>query len=107
MNALEIIEQVRAHNAELLIEDERLILRGRGERLPEELQAALKENKAAVMVALGAPHDSAVASVLSDIRPHLPPAMQRVSDSNLLVLVNWAILHAFNKSVREFRSDDR
>jgi hypothetical protein len=103
MNALEIIEQVRAHDADVVLENNQLIVRGRGKRLPEELQTALREQKAAVMVALGAPADAAVASVLAELRPFLLPALQRLPDSQLLVLVNFAIFHAFNKAVRSFK----
>ena len=45
MNAIEIIQQVRAHDAELMLEEDRLVVRGRGPRLPEELQTALREHK--------------------------------------------------------------
>ena len=104
MNALEIIEQVRAHKAELVIENNTLIIRGRGERLPPELHDALRENKAAVMVALGATLDAAIASILVEIRPHLPAPLKRISDADLLVLVNWSMLHAWNKAVRSVQT---
>ena len=99
MNALEIIEQVRVHNAELCLDGEGLVIRGKGARLPIELREAIREQKAAVMVALGAPHDAAVAAILQDVRPFLPPAIQKISDANLLILVNWAILHAWGRTV--------
>ena len=101
MNALDIIEQVRAHHAEVVLEASQLVIRGRGDPLPDELQIALREHKAEVMVALGAPANMAVAAVLAEIRPYLPPALKRTSDENLIVLVNWAVIHAWNRSVRE------
>jgi hypothetical protein len=101
MTALELIEQVRALDAEVVLDGKRLVVRGRGQALPEELQAALREHKAEVMVALGASAQMAVEAVLNEIRPYLPPALKRVSNENLLVLVNWSILHAWNRSVRE------
>jgi hypothetical protein len=101
MNALEIIERVRSHNAELLVEEGQLVVRGRGGRLPAELQAALREHKAEVMVALGVPHDVVLAAILKELRPHLTPNLQRLPDSSLIVLVNFAILSAFGKYMRE------
>ena len=104
MNALEIIDSVREHDAELLLQDDKLVIRGRGERLPDELKAVIHERRAEIMLALGALHDAAVASILSELRPHLPPALRVTSDANLLVLVNWSILHAWGKAVASVQS---
>ena len=103
MNALEIIEQVKAHDAEVVLENNQLIVRGRGKRLPRELSEALREQKSAVMIALGAPYDATVASVLDEIRPFLVPALRGLSDSQLLVLVNFSIIRAFNRAVGSFQ----
>jgi len=99
LNAIEIINQVRAHDAEVVLEASRLVVRGTGEPLPPELQAALRNHRAEVMVALGAPANMAVNAVLAEIRPYLPPALSRLSDENLVVLVNWSVIHAWNQSV--------
>ena len=102
MNALQIIEQVRAHNADVVLENDQLVVRGRGERLPSELQAALKRHKAELLVALGAPRDLGVLDVLTEIRPYLPKALRNLPDSGLLALVNWSLLHAWGRAVAEF-----
>jgi hypothetical protein len=102
MNALEIIEQVRAHNAEVVVENDQLIVRGRGERLPQELRAALKRHKAELLVALGAPREVGVLEVLAEIRPYLPEPLRSVPDASLLALVNWSMLHAWGRALAEF-----
>jgi hypothetical protein len=52
------------------------------------------------MVALGAPVEETVASILADIRPNLPPAIRALPDGSLLALVNWSMLHAWSKAAR-------
>jgi hypothetical protein len=101
MNALQIIERVRALDADVVLEGKGLVVRGNGEPLPPDLQEALRHHKAEVMVALGAPAEMAITAVLGEIRPFLPPALKRLSDENLIVLVNWSVIHAWNKAVRE------
>jgi hypothetical protein len=100
MNAIEIIQQVRAHDADLFVEDQRLMVRGMNAPLPAELQRALRAHKAEAMVALGALLDRAAASVLSEIRPHLAPSLRDLPDDRLITLVNWSILAAFEAAVR-------
>jgi hypothetical protein len=100
MNAAEIIERVRAHDADLLIREDRLVVRGRGDKLPDDLQRELREHKGELMVALGEPANHTIAVILADIRPHLPKALQRLPDDKLLALVNWSIIAAFEKAVR-------
>ena len=100
MNALEVIETVRALDADIFVESNRLIVRGKGERLPDDVRSALKQHKAEILIALGAPYDATLAEVLSDIRPHLLPALQALPDSKLLLLVNLSMMQAFNKAVR-------
>ena len=100
MNAVEILEQVRAHEADLAIVDDRLVLSGWAQPLPEELRDAITAHRAELMIALGAPIDRTVASILADIRPHLPKALKRLPDDHLLVLVNWSIIAAWEKAVR-------
>jgi hypothetical protein len=101
VNALEIIERVRDHQADLIIVDDRLVVRGRAERLPEGLQAELREHKAELMIALGAPIDRTVAAILKELRPHLPPPLRRLPDDKILALVNWSIIAAWGTAVRK------
>jgi len=101
MNAIEIIDRVRAEGAELVVEGDRLLVRGDRDRLPEDLRRSLSEHKAELMVALGQPLDRAVASILDSIRPHLSPALQRLPDDRLLALVNWNIITAWGAAVRK------
>jgi hypothetical protein len=101
MNALEIIQQLRALDADVVLEGKGLIIRGNGAPLPEELHAALREHRAEVMVALGAPAQMSVEAVLDEIRPYLPPALKDVSNENLIVLINWCVIHAWNRAVKE------
>ena len=100
MNALEIIERVRAHDADLVVQDDRLVVRGNGPPLPEELQAALREHKAELLIALGVPFDRTVANILGEVRPHLPPALRSLPDGKLLALINWSIINAWSEGVR-------
>lgn len=102
MNALEIVRAVQEHGAQLIEEDGRLVVKGSGERLPDELRSELEQHKAAVLVALGCPLDRAVASILDDLRPHLTPALQALPDERLLALVNWHIFAAWEKAMRQF-----
>lgn len=99
MNAIEIIEKVREHDAELVVEDDRLLVRGRASPLPDGLRQALQEHKAELLVALGA-HKS-VASVLKELRPHLPTSLRGLPDDKLLVLVNWSVVASFERAIRE------
>ncbi len=99
MNALEIIEEVRAHEAELAVEDGRLFVRGQGAPLPAELRQRLAEHKVELLAALGEPIDSIVDRVLRDIRPHLAPALCALPDDQLLGLVSWHIVSAWEAAV--------
>jgi len=101
VNAIEIIEQVRAHDTELVVEDDRLLVRGRASPLPDDLRRALRDHKAELMVALGVPLDRTVAFVLAELRPCLPKSLRGLPDDRLLVLVNWSIVAAFDAAIRE------
>lgn len=98
MNALEVIRRVEALGGRLVLDDGKLKLQA-PEPLPEELTAAVRQEKAAIMVALGAPLDTVVSEILEDIRPHLPESLRRLPDDGLLALVNWSIITAWGKSV--------
>ncbi len=52
MTPLEIIQKVRACDAELTVQGDRLLVQGRGRPLPEELRVVLRENKEEVMAVL-------------------------------------------------------
>lgn len=107
MNALQIIADVRAHDAQLVIENDRLFVRGRGEPLPEELQRALHDHKAELLIALGHPIDRTVSAVLNEIRPYLPSSLRRLPDGRLLTLVNWALIAAFEAAIRKGSYENR
>lgn len=101
MNAAEILEEVRSHGAELFLRDGKLVVRGSGAALPETLQAEIKGCKAELMIALGSPMEPTIASILADIRPYLPDALKRLPDGSLLVLVNWSIVHGWNRAAQQ------
>jgi TubC N-terminal docking domain len=101
MNALQLIDRVRAHGAELVLDGERLVVRGSGEPLPAEIRDELAAHKAELLIALGVPFDRTVESILASIRPHLSPALKRLSDGDLLALVNWNIIAAWEATVRK------
>jgi hypothetical protein len=101
MNAVHIIERLHECDADLAVEGDKLVVRGRGKPLPSDLEDALREHKAELMVALGVPMERTIAEVLREIRPQLPPVLRTLPDSSLLVLVNWAIIAAWNRTVRD------
>jgi hypothetical protein len=55
MTARELIDEVRAHGAELVREGDRLIIRGTGARLPDGLRQELVQHKAELLIAVGLP----------------------------------------------------
>ena len=101
MNAVEIIQRVRAAGAEIALEGDRLVVVGQTATLPEELKQAVRQHTPELMVALGAPMDRTVAAVLGHLRPHLGPALQKLSDDKLLALVNWHIMVAWQRVMRD------
>ncbi len=101
MNAAEIIERVRQYDADLVIREDRLVVRGRGDQLPDDLQRELREHKAELMIALGVPLNVTIATILAEIRPNLPPALRKLPDDHLLTLVNWTLIAAFERAIRK------
>ncbi|MDP9236718.1 MAG: hypothetical protein M3P30_04845 [Chloroflexota bacterium] len=101
MNAAEIIREVHRHEADLVVHDQKLVVRGGAERLPDALRKELTVHKAELMIALGVPLNATVGAILADIRPHLPPPLRRLPDERLLTLVNWSIIAAFESSIRK------
>jgi len=97
-NALDTIREVYALGGNLRLEGDGLIMEA-PRPLPEVVRKRVRQYKPAIMVAFGAPLDSVVAQVLEEIRPHLPRALQGLSDSKLLALVNWSIIVAWNKAM--------
>lgn len=99
MNALQIIRRVEANGGSLRIDGHELKVAA-PVALPDELLAEVAEHKPAIMIALGAPMDAAVASILGAIRPYLAPALKKLPDDRLLALVNWNIITAWETAVR-------
>ncbi len=100
MSALDVIRRVELLGGHLSLESNELKLRA-ATPLPDDVVEAVTAEKAAIMVALGAPLDSAVVAVLTDLRPHLPPSLRRLPDERLQTLVNWSIMAAFEAAVRK------
>jgi hypothetical protein len=57
------------------------------------------------MLALGAPLNTAITSVLAELRPHLQPALRKLPDDRLIVLINWSIIAAFDRAVMQVSHD--
>ena len=104
MNALDLIRRVEALGGKLALEGDELRVRA-AEPLPEGLVAELSSEKPSIMVALGAPLDAVAARVLTDLRPHLPETLRGLPDDRLLALVNWSIMAAWDRAVRELGKD--
>jgi len=102
VNALEIVRAVQEHGATLTLEDGRLLVKGAGQRLPDDLRSELAQHKTEVLVALGCPLDKTLAGILAELRPNLTPALRALPDDKLLALVNWHIIAAWEKAIREF-----
>jgi len=101
LNALEIIREVRRHDADLVVRDEKLLVQGAADRLPEGLRHELRQHKAELMLALGVPLNVTIATILVEIRPNLPPALRKLPDDRLLTLVNWTLIAAFERAIRK------
>jgi hypothetical protein len=101
VNALQIIEEVRRHDADLVVREQKLVVQGAADRLPEILREELRAHKAEVMLALGTPMHITIAEVLKELRPYLSPALRRLPDDRLLTLVNWSLIAAFESAVRK------
>ena len=97
-DALEVIREVYALGGHLRLEGDRLLMEA-PRPLPELVRKAVREHKPAIMVVLGAPLDAVVASILEEVRPHLPSVLQDLPDGKLLALVNWSIIAAWNRAL--------
>ena len=100
MNVIALIDELRSHGAELALDGNQLVVRGTGNPLPEHLLRELREHKAELLIALGLPLDQTVASILASLRPHLSPALRHLPESQLLALINWNIITAWEAAVR-------
>ena len=106
MNALDVIRRVEVLGGSLVLDGHQLRLRA-SHALPDDVVTAVGEQKAAIMVALGAPIDTVVGAILHEMRPQLPEGLRKLPDDRLLVLVNWSIIAAWEKTVQKFGSGGR
>ena len=97
MSALDVIRRVEMLGGHLVLDGKSLRLQADSE-LPENVVAEVSEHKPAIMVALGAPIDTVIGSVLEEIRPELPSSLRKLTDEKLLILVNWSIIAAWQKA---------
>jgi len=107
VNAIALIDELRSHGAELALDGSQLVVRGSGEPLPGHLLQELKEHRAELLITLGLSLDQTVASILASLRPHLSLALRGLPDSQLLALVNWNIITAWETAVRKANGYDR
>jgi hypothetical protein len=98
MSAIGLIRDVYSFGGRLSLENGKLVVEA-STPLPSGLLDELAAEKPAVMVALGAPLDAAVAEIVEEIRPFLPPAIRRLSDTKILALVNWSMIAAWNRAI--------
>jgi hypothetical protein len=101
MNALEVVRRVEMLGGRVVLEADGLRLRA-DVPLPDDLVAAVSREKVAIMLALGAPLNTAITSVLSELRPYLSPALRRLPDEKLIILFNFSFMAAFDKAVSNF-----
>lgn len=97
MRALDVIRRVEMLGGHLVLDGKSLRLQADSE-LPDSVVADVSEHKPAIMVALGAPIDTVISAVLEEVRPGLPPSLRKLPDDRLLVLVNWSIIAAWQKT---------
>ena len=101
MSALDVIRRVEVLGGRLVLDGKSLRLQA-DQDLPDQVVADVAEQKASIMIALGAPIDTVVGSVLEEMRPQLPKSLRQLPDDRLLVLVNWSIIAAWEKTIRKF-----
>jgi hypothetical protein len=98
-NAFQLIQQVHAHGGDVCIDGNDLQITA-PLPLPDDLVAALRAQKPAVMIALGATFDHAIESILPELKENLPPSLRGMADSKLLVMVNWSIMAAWQRTLQ-------
>lgn len=106
MTALEVIRRVEERGGILRVEANELKVAA-PTPLPADLMAEIAECKPAIMIALGGPIESAVASILREIRPYLSPALKKLPDDRLLALINGNVIAAWNTAMRKAGEDFR
>jgi hypothetical protein len=100
MNALELIREVEKQGGRVERQGASVVVSCQRTLSPKLLEE-IRRQKPAVLVALGAPFDVTIGMVLDQLRKHLPPSMKALSDQQLQVLVNWAIIVAWGKAGQE------
>lgn len=102
MSAIDVIRRVEVLGGRLLLDngDPRVRVPA---PLPDDLIRDVSEEKVAIMVALGAPLNTVVSEILTDVRPQLPDSLKKLPDDRLLVLINWSIIAAWDETMRRLR----
>jgi len=103
---MEVIRKLQILGGELILENDGHDLRVKAPcPLPQELWEALCENKLAIMATMAVPLDTAATVILTSIRDFLPPALRRLPDERLLILVNYSILAGWQETIRRMQMD--
>ncbi len=105
-SAYELLQRVRLLGGSITVRGSDIEIEAPA-AIPDDLLSEIREQKPALMVALGAPFDDAVASILQELRPNLPPGLRNLPDSKLLVMVNWTIMAAWQKTIEKLGHDLR
>ena len=99
MEGIAFLERARAQG--LRVESTGDQLEIRGPRKLASLAKALLAKKEEVLWYVR------VTEVLPDLRSHLPPAMARMSDDDLLALCNWHLFVAWDRTVGRLEGRDQ
>jgi len=100
MNAIELIKEVEKRGGKVSLQDGQVVIDSK-RSLPADLIEQFKQEKPSILVALGAPMEPTIVTIIDEIRPHLPPAIRSLPAGKLLIMVNWSILAAWNKAAQK------
>ncbi len=100
MNPIELIKEVEKLGGTVSVENGQIVIDS-PRSLPTDLIEQITQEKPSLMVALGAPIEPTIATILEDIRPHLPVAIRSLPANKLLIMVNWSIMAAWGKAVQK------